>query len=74
MYVRILIIIFYHVTIMMNLHGMEDENALVEQREMIFLFQDSRISRHLIQHVIKQRETSYNTRNVAIIRKTRAVS
>lgn len=26
---------------MMNLHGMEDENALVEQREMIFLFQDS---------------------------------
>lgn len=28
MYVRILIIIFYHVTIMMNLHGMEGENAL----------------------------------------------
>lgn len=58
MYVRILIIIFYRLTIMMNLHGMEDENALVEQREMIFLFQDSRISRHLMQYVIKQRETS----------------
>lgn len=43
---------------MMNLHGMEDENALVKQREMIFLFQDSRISRHLMQYVIKQRETS----------------
>lgn len=52
MYVRILIIIFYHVIIMMNLHGMEGENALVKQREMIFLSQDSRISRRLIQHVI----------------------
>lgn len=45
MYVRILVIIFYHVTIVMSLHGMEDENALVEQRETICFFQDSRISR-----------------------------
>lgn len=59
---------------MMNLHGMEGENALVEQREMIFLSQDSRISRRLIQHVIMRWETSYNMRNVAITRKTRAVS